>query len=87
MARCESRRCCVLGGGHPPREAEPCAASEPGRCAGATSGAYRALLAAEHAAPQEIRRGSVRTMAAGLMRHDRALPGVRGFAQRVGALA
>ncbi|WP_432047199.1 helix-turn-helix domain-containing protein [Streptomyces asiaticus] len=53
---------------------------KPDRC-------YRALLAAERAAPQEVRRGSVRTMAAGLMRHDRALPGVRGFAQRVGALA
>ncbi|MCG0288059.1 helix-turn-helix domain-containing protein [Streptomyces sp. PSAA01] len=52
---------------------------KPDRC-------YRALLAAERAAPQEVRRGSVRTMAAGLMRHDRALPGVRTFAQRVGAL-
>ncbi|MEV6130790.1 hypothetical protein AB0M05_28840 [Streptomyces violaceusniger] len=52
---------------------------KPDRC-------YRALLAAEHAAPQEVRRGSVRTMAAGLMRHDRALPGVRAFAQRVDAL-
>ncbi|MGX4689122.1 helix-turn-helix domain-containing protein [Streptomyces sp. JNUCC 63] len=47
----------------------------------------RALLAAEHAAPQEVRRDSVRTMAAGLMRHDRTLPGVRAFAHRVGALA
>ncbi|MEU5101735.1 MULTISPECIES: helix-turn-helix transcriptional regulator [unclassified Streptomyces] len=53
---------------------------KPDRC-------YRALLAAEHAAPQEVRRGSVRTIAAGLMRHDRSLPGVRAFAQRVGALA
>lgn len=53
---------------------------KPGRC-------YRALLAAEQAAPQEVRRGSVRTMAAGLMRHDRTLPGVRVFAHRVGALA
>ncbi|MBU3864988.1 XRE family transcriptional regulator, partial [Streptomyces sp. 4503] len=52
---------------------------KPDRC-------YRALLAAEHAAPQEVRRGSVRTLAAGLMRHDRALPGVRAFAQRVGVL-
>ncbi|GAA0572029.1 hypothetical protein GCM10010390_89000 [Streptomyces mordarskii] len=40
-----------------------------------------------NAAPREVRRGSVRTMAAGLMRHDRAPPGVRAFAQRVGALA
>jgi hypothetical protein len=47
---------------------------------------YRALLAAEQAAPQEVRRSSVRTMAAGLMRHDRALPGARSFATRVGAL-
>nr|WP_202548929.1 helix-turn-helix domain-containing protein [Streptomyces sp. SID8352] len=53
---------------------------KPDRC-------YRALLAAEQAAPQEVRRGSVRTMAANLMRHDRALPGVRAFAHRVGALA
>ncbi|GAA2512985.1 hypothetical protein GCM10010406_55980 [Streptomyces thermolineatus] len=47
---------------------------------------YRALLAAEQAAPQEVRRSSVRTMAADLMRHDRTLPGVRSFATRVGAL-
>lgn len=47
---------------------------------------YRALLAAEEAAPQEVRRSAVRTMATGLLRHDRALPGVRTFAQRVGAL-
>ncbi|WP_225842929.1 helix-turn-helix domain-containing protein [Streptomyces albus] len=53
---------------------------KPDRC-------YRALLAAEQAAPQEVRRGSVRTMAADLMRHDRTLPGVRAFAHRVGALA
>ncbi|MFD7061766.1 helix-turn-helix domain-containing protein [Streptomyces sp. NPDC059906] len=52
---------------------------KPDRC-------YRALLAAERAAPQEVRRGSVRTMAANLMRHDRALPGVRSFVHRVGAL-
>lgn len=53
---------------------------KPDRC-------YRALLAAEQAAPQEVRRSSVRTMATGLMRHDRSLPGVRAFAQRIGALA
>ncbi|MFS0694064.1 helix-turn-helix domain-containing protein [Streptomyces nitrosporeus] len=47
---------------------------------------YRALLAAERAAPQEACRDSVRTMAVSLMRHDRTLPGVRSFAQRVGAL-
>ncbi|MFE5854117.1 helix-turn-helix domain-containing protein [Streptomyces sp. NPDC056500] len=47
---------------------------------------YRALLSAEQAAPQEVRRSSVRTMATGLMRHDRMLPGVRAFANRVGAL-
>ncbi|MFI1014718.1 helix-turn-helix domain-containing protein [Streptomyces sp. NPDC020965] len=52
---------------------------KPDRC-------YRALLAAEQAAPQEVRRGSVRTMAAGLIRHDRVLPGVRAFANRAGAL-
>ncbi|GAA0425125.1 XRE family transcriptional regulator [Streptomyces luteireticuli] len=46
---------------------------------------YRALLAAEQAAPQEVGRGSVRVMAAGLMRHDRALPGVRAFVHRVEA--
>ncbi|MFD9816978.1 helix-turn-helix domain-containing protein [Streptomyces sp. NPDC059080] len=54
--------------------------SKPDRC-------YRALLAAEQAAPQEVRRESVRTMTVGLMRHDRALPGVRAFARRVGATA
>ncbi|MEU0693857.1 helix-turn-helix transcriptional regulator [Streptomyces niveus] len=54
--------------------------NKPERC-------YRALLAAEEAAPQEVRRGAVRTMTAGLMRHDRTLPGVRSFAHRVGALA
>ncbi|CAL9304339.1 hypothetical protein SUDANB25_03786 [Streptomyces sp. SudanB25_2051] len=53
---------------------------KPDRC-------YQALLAAERAAPQEVRRGAVRAMAAGLLRHDRALPGVRGFAQRIGAVA
>ncbi|GAA1894513.1 hypothetical protein GCM10009753_24300 [Streptantibioticus ferralitis] len=47
---------------------------------------YRALLAAEHAAPQEVRRGSVRSMTATLMRHDHTLPGMRAFAARVGAL-
>ncbi|MEV4975038.1 helix-turn-helix domain-containing protein [Streptomyces scopuliridis] len=53
--------------------------NKPERC-------YRALLAAEHAAPQEVRRTAVRTMTAGLLRHDRTLPGVRSFAHRVGAL-
>ncbi|MFJ2868267.1 helix-turn-helix domain-containing protein [Kitasatospora sp. NPDC087314] len=45
---------------------------------------YRALLAAEEAAPQELRRGAVRDLAAGLLRHDRRLPGVRDFAARAG---
>lgn len=53
---------------------------KPDRC-------YQALLAAEHAAPQEVRRDSVRTMATALVRHDRSLPGVRAFAHRAGALA
>ncbi|MCC5036029.1 XRE family transcriptional regulator [Streptomyces sp. WAC 00631] len=47
---------------------------------------YQALLAAEQAAPQEVRRGAVRSMIPHLMRHDRTLPGVRAFASRVGAL-
>ncbi|WP_229839993.1 XRE family transcriptional regulator [Streptomyces roseolilacinus] len=47
---------------------------------------YQALLAAERAAPQEVRRSSVRALVAGLVRHDRALPGVRAFAHRTGAL-
>jgi transcriptional regulator with XRE-family HTH domain len=47
---------------------------------------YHALLAAEQAAPQEVRRGAARAMTAGLMRHDRSLPGVRAFATRAGAL-
>ncbi|WP_051712194.1 helix-turn-helix domain-containing protein [Streptomyces sp. NRRL S-350] len=45
---------------------------------------YRALLAAEEAAPQEVRRGSVRDLAVGLLRYDRKLPGVRDFAARAG---
>jgi hypothetical protein len=53
---------------------------KPDRC-------YRALLVAERAAPQEVRRDSVRVMTAALLRHDRALPGVRAFAERAGALA
>lgn len=53
---------------------------KPDRC-------YRALLAAEHAAPQEVRRASVRAIAADLMQHDRTLPGVRAFATRLHALA
>ncbi|MFJ4185481.1 XRE family transcriptional regulator [Kitasatospora sp. NPDC089509] len=46
---------------------------------------YRALLAAEAAAPQEVRRGAVRDLAVGLLRYDRQLPGVRDFAARAGA--
>ncbi|MEU1286775.1 helix-turn-helix domain-containing protein [Kitasatospora sp. NPDC005856] len=45
---------------------------------------YRALLAAEEAAPQEVRRGAVRDLATGLVRHDRKLPGIRDFAERAG---
>ncbi|MEV4613147.1 XRE family transcriptional regulator [Kitasatospora sp. NPDC049258] len=45
---------------------------------------YLALLAAEETAPQEVRRGAVRDLAAGLLRHDRRLPGVRDFAARAG---
>ncbi|WP_052229982.1 hypothetical protein [Streptomyces sp. CT34] len=45
---------------------------------------YRALLAAERAAPQEIRRGAVKGLAGGLLRHDRSLSGVRAFAGRAG---
>lgn len=45
---------------------------------------YRALLAAEKVAPQEIRRGAVRELATDLLRHDRKLPGLRGFAARAG---
>ncbi|MEV7776811.1 helix-turn-helix domain-containing protein [Kitasatospora sp. NPDC088351] len=45
---------------------------------------YRALLAAEEAAPQEIRRGAVRDLVTPLLRHDRKLPGVRDFAARAG---
>ncbi|MGW2541699.1 helix-turn-helix domain-containing protein [Kitasatospora sp. NPDC001574] len=45
---------------------------------------YRALLAAEEAAPQEVRRGAVRDLATCLLRHDRKLPGVRNFAARAG---
>ncbi len=47
---------------------------------------YRALLAAEHAAPQEIRRGAARDLAGGLLHHDRSLPGVRAFAGRAGVV-
>ncbi|WP_331743501.1 helix-turn-helix domain-containing protein [Kitasatospora sp. NBC_01300] len=45
---------------------------------------YRALLAAEETAPQEVRRGAVRDLAVGLLRYDRRLPGVRDFAARAG---
>ncbi|MFJ4680989.1 helix-turn-helix domain-containing protein [Kitasatospora sp. NPDC088783] len=45
---------------------------------------YRALLAAEQAAPQEVRRSAVRALATGLLRHDRTLPGIRDFAARAG---
>ncbi|MFF2812475.1 hypothetical protein ACFVT2_35940 [Streptomyces sp. NPDC058000] len=45
---------------------------------------YRALLAAERAAPQEIRRGAVKDLAGGLLHHDRSLAGVRAFAGRAG---
>ncbi|WP_371517625.1 helix-turn-helix domain-containing protein [Kitasatospora sp. NBC_01300] len=45
---------------------------------------FKALLAAEEAAPQEIHRGAVRGLAGGLLRHDRKLPGVRDFAARAG---
>ncbi|MFF4927125.1 helix-turn-helix domain-containing protein [Kitasatospora sp. NPDC001261] len=45
---------------------------------------YRALLAAEETAPQEVRRGAVRDLAVGLLRYDRQLPGVRDFAARAG---
>ncbi|WP_369185824.1 helix-turn-helix domain-containing protein [Streptomyces sp. Y1] len=45
---------------------------------------YRALLAAEEAAPQETRRGAVRDLAVGLLSYDRQLPGVREFAIRAG---
>ncbi|MFJ8045565.1 helix-turn-helix transcriptional regulator [Kitasatospora sp. NPDC096147] len=45
---------------------------------------HQALLAAEEAAPQEIRRGVVRDLTAGLLRHDRRVPGVRDLAVRAG---
>ncbi|WP_083976111.1 helix-turn-helix domain-containing protein [Kitasatospora azatica] len=45
---------------------------------------FKALLAAEQAAPQEIRRGAVRDLASALLRHDRKLIGVREFAARAG---
>ncbi|MGW1835899.1 XRE family transcriptional regulator [Streptomyces sp. NPDC002067] len=48
---------------------------------------YRALLAAEEAAPQEVRRGSVRVLVETLLRHDRSLAGVRDFAVRAGVFA
>ncbi|MEU6709652.1 helix-turn-helix domain-containing protein [Streptomyces wuyuanensis] len=52
---------------------------KPDRC-------YRALLSAERAAPQEVRRASVRAIATSLMQHDRTLPGLRSFATRIHAL-
>ncbi|MFE2721439.1 helix-turn-helix domain-containing protein [Kitasatospora sp. NPDC059327] len=45
---------------------------------------FKALLAAEGAAPQEIHRGAVRGLAGSLLRYDRKLPGVRDFAARAG---
>jgi transcriptional regulator with XRE-family HTH domain len=46
---------------------------------------FRALLAAEQAAPQEIRRSAVRRIATRLLRHERTLPGIRDFVARAGA--
>ena len=50
---------------------------------------YRALLAAEHAAPAEVRyRPPVHRMAEDLLRADRrSLPGIRDFARRIGVPA
>ncbi|MEV3948585.1 helix-turn-helix transcriptional regulator [Streptomyces halstedii] len=47
---------------------------------------FRALLAAEQTAPQEMRRSAVRDLATGLLRHNRKLPGVRDFAVRTGVV-
>ena len=54
---------------------------------GKSEACYRALLAAERAAPAEVRyRPPVHRMTADLLRIDRraALPGLRAFATRVG---
>lgn len=50
---------------------------------------YRALLAAEHASPDEVRyRKPIQQITTSLLRHPTAhtLPGLRGFARRTGAL-
>lgn len=49
---------------------------------------YRALLAAEHASPDEVRyRKPIQRITTSLLRHPTAhsLPGLRGFARRIGA--
>lgn len=51
---------------------------------------YRALLAAEHASPEEVRyRKPIHQITASLLRHPtaHALPGLRVFASRTGAPA
>jgi transcriptional regulator with XRE-family HTH domain len=48
---------------------------------------YQALLAAFGEAPAEVRdRASMRTLVAGLLRHESRLPGLRGFAVKAHAL-
>nr|WP_305778278.1 helix-turn-helix transcriptional regulator [Kitasatospora sp. MMS16-BH015] len=54
------------------------------RC-GRPAQSLQALLAAERAAPQEVRRSSVRALAPALLRHDPDLPGLREYAARTGA--
>ena len=54
---------------------------DPHRC-------YQALHAAEHLAPEELRRPSVRSLVAGLLHAPGAMPaGLREFATRIGATA
>ncbi|MET9862115.1 XRE family transcriptional regulator [Streptomyces smyrnaeus] len=54
---------------------------------GKSGGCYRALLAIERAAPQEVRRSSAHALTRELLRHERHLHGIRDFARRTGALA
>ncbi|WP_369228920.1 multiprotein-bridging factor 1 family protein [Streptomyces sp. R21] len=46
----------------------------------------RALTLAERAAPQDVRRSSVRTLAVRLLHQPRPVPGGRDFARRIGAI-
>ncbi|WP_326693160.1 hypothetical protein OIE63_39195 (plasmid) [Streptomyces sp. NBC_01795] len=48
---------------------------------------YRALLSAERAVPEEVRRESIRELTRKLLPYERRLPGIRDLARRTAAVA